>query len=308
MADNSLVAKLQKILALTKSPVEGEAQAAAEMLAKLLTKHNLEVADLERQTGTVAAVGEERFDRLGQDVPEWKLSLAQVLAKHFYCYAIVNYSSRREGALFIGRPENVDALKAMYTWLLRHIYSISCEEHKAHPHIDGRRWHRPFCEGVVDRLETRLQAMREREHEVAPEAMALVVNRDAEIGDYMEERFGYRRDGRETAAQRKRREADEELLRSDPDAYYRKYPWQRPLTPEQEAAQEARQEAVRAAERKRAERRERARQQRPPSAAQRERNAAAWDRWDARRAGHAASERVNLEPFLKGGKSAQKLA
>ena len=47
LANEALMSKLRKVLALKKGGSEGEAAAAAATLARLLQKHNLDIADLE---------------------------------------------------------------------------------------------------------------------------------------------------------------------------------------------------------------------------------------------------------------------
>lgn len=291
MTTESIIDKLNKILALTKSPVEGEATAAAEMLQKLLTKHNLEIADLERAGAVdVTPVTEERIQTFTKYRPDWNYQLAAVLGRHFYSYPM----RAGDDIMFIGRPENIAALRVMYSWMLKQIARIANEERPNHPHIGGRRFWNPFCEGMVSRLYTRLEDRRAEMATVSPDAMALVVHHNTEIGDYMEGKWGVRYDGQETAKRRADREAKEELLRTDPDEYYRKYPWERPLTPEEQAARDAEDEKARERYARRSAR------QRPVSDEKLER----WrQEREATRAGVVAGDRVNIEPFLKAGPS-----
>lgn len=301
--NDSLVDKLQKILALTKSPVEGEASAAVAMLTKLLAKHNLDMADLESSGKAEAPkVGREAFDGGKGKTVRYRLDLAEVLAKHFFCYPMLDYTSG--SVVFIGRPENTDSLKMLYAWLLKQIWRISTEEHaKVGSMIHGKRWHAGFGEGIVDRLGERLKAIRDAQTTDVT-MNALVVHHDTEISDWMEENYGIRVDGRMTAKDRARAEADAELLATDPEAYYRKYPWQLPLTDEQKAEQDARREASWAEFDKRSEAaRKRAETRRQKYGS----TQTEWDKYERRQdlrraqsAGYEAGDRVNLQPFLAG--------
>lgn len=127
MTTPAFIDKLQKVLALTKSPNEFEAQAAADILAKLLKAHNLDMADLEAR-GTEAAPGvEERGHDLGKAAFQWKLDLARYIANFYYCEAIVFAD---KSLVFIGRPDNVQSLQMLYGWLIDQIKRIATEERK----------------------------------------------------------------------------------------------------------------------------------------------------------------------------------
>src|SRR2546423_3993388 len=120
--DTKLLDRLRKILALTESPVEGEAQAAAMKLQELLTEHNLSIADLEKRGHQAPPVGESAHD-LGKAGFTWKLDLAETIADHYFCHAIV--SRYRKTVSFVGRPDNVDSLQMLYTWVIDQIKRIS---------------------------------------------------------------------------------------------------------------------------------------------------------------------------------------
>ena len=313
-----LIEKLRKILALTTSPVEGEAQAATFKLKELLTEHNLEIADLEKRGCNVAPEILKQQHDLGKAAFQWKLDLADMIAKHFFCHSLTGrygrWSSDKE-VHFIGRPDNVEALQMIYVWLINQIKAISAQARRDHyvrtnEHIDPLRWQVSFGRGVVDRLDDRLEDLMKRKQAMAAKesAGALVIHHEAEISDYLEKHHNYRTDGRKTAREMER-EANEammaDLLKKDPEAYYAKRPWERPLTPEQQAEKDKKD----AAEAKRQARNDRRREK----AAQ---DRGYWGRRSygsidlkaedqkskARRAGNEAAKDINLEPFLKGGK------
>src|SRR5690242_21915453 len=114
----SLQTKLQRILALTTSPNENEAAVAMEMLQKLLTQHNLSIADLETRGQKAPGIHDKAFD-LGKAAFKWKLNLASVIADHYYCHPLVDYTQK--SVRFVGRPDNVDSLTALYRWIIEQI-------------------------------------------------------------------------------------------------------------------------------------------------------------------------------------------
>jgi hypothetical protein len=329
--DAKLLARLQKVLALTTSPEEGEAAAAAAMLARMLKEHNLSVADLEAKGQAKPGVTKGGLD-LGAAKWRWKVQLAQALAKHFYCVALdaQGETSTRGGVVFVGRPDNVESLSMLYAWLVDQVKEISAKERRAHAektgdHVDPLRWQLHFGEGAVERLAERLE---ERARKAAAEyagSTALAVSHATEVSDYLEREHGFRADGQPTAKEKAEREArkaeiakwkaDDEawqaLLRSDPEAAYRARPWMRPakpLTPEEQAKKDAREakEAKRRARQENAYRRAQERRYEREAARARspeERRKRAQARL-AGDAGHAAGDRVNLEPLLEGGEEA----
>lgn len=309
--------KLAKVLALTTSPNEGEAAAAMLHLQRLLKQHNLTVADLEAKGQAKPEIQKRGYD-LAKAAFKWKLNLAECIAEFHYCYAIVNHNAKTVN--FIGRPDNVEALEMLYGWLIEQIRQLSTRTRKEHiqttnEHIDPLRWQLQFGLGVVSRLDDRLAEIKaRREKEMADEAgTALVVHHGAEISDWLEEKYGYRVDGKKTKKERDREEMQrvrdeylDKLKVEDIEAYYKECPWERPLTPEQAKRQEE--------EQAKWEKEENARRRK--NQARRERRLALgggyrpekeidWDAEDqkdvARRAGAASAKEINLEPFLEGG-------
>lgn len=287
----NLIEKLQKILALTDSPVEGEAQAAAAMIQKMLTKHGLSMADLEKKGAAAPGIKEQGHD-LGKAAFTWKLDLAEAIADHYFCYSIVRRGAKT--VTFVGRPENVESLQMLYAWLINQIKRIASEERKKQAeHVDPLRWQVNFGIGAVERLSTRLKEQGDRD--VDADAMALVVHHRTEISDYLEERFGYRKDGKRTKEDQAwhdkyqaQKKAKEDLKLNDPEEFYRQYPNERPEAVARREAEWARESA-----------------KNQKRYANRKGPRIDWVKEDqayaAKSAGRQAASRINLEPFLGGG-------
>lgn len=291
---------------MTASPNENEAAVAVSKLTELLQRHNLSVADLEEKGAAAPEVSATDVDtRSGKHL--WKLVLARVLSKHFFCYAMTDNWDRKTPVKFIGRPENVESLKMIYSWLLRQIEQISRAEHINYPEIHGIRWARHFGDGMVGRLEERLRELRERMAE-DPTMMALVIHHESEISDWMEENMGRRIDGKMTKKEAAREANMEAMKLSDPEEYYRRRPWERPQPPAvpktevELAAAEAASDRYwdiiqkrRMAAKKRWEGHHKAY------------DSSAYDSDMASRAGERAADKVNLQPFLRGGEKDDRL-
>src|SRR5580765_822997 len=264
VVDDRIIAKLRKILALTASPEEGEAAAAAEMLQKFLIQHNLSVADLESKGGQKTVAITESGVNLGKAAFNWKLDLADEIAEHYFCVGIVNRVMKT--VTFAGRPENVEALQMLYAWVVEQIKRLASEERKRHQvehneHIDPLRWQVNFGNGAVRRLMTRLNNKKEEQDEATT---ALVVHHSKERSDYTEAKYGRRYDGQDTKREAERRAywdayykkqdeerakeqaEDEKLLATDPEAYYAKFPNRHPDVQKEQQRREARNAARRA--------------------------------------------------------------
>jgi hypothetical protein len=297
-----IVERLQKVLALMSSPMEGEAQAAAHKLEELLTLHNLSMADLEMKGGSKPDVLEDKHD-LGKAAFTWKLNLAEGIAKYYYCHPIVNRYAKT--VRFVGRKDNVESLKMLYSWLIDQIKRISGEERKIYmqkneEHIDPLRWQVNFGIGAVSRLQEMLKEKTERDNQ---SVMALVVHHETEISDYMEKQYGYRTDGQKTEREKEqdkereeRRKRKEELKARDLEAYYQEYPWERPLTEKEQAKRDKEQAKADRAWEKRWERRNSRESRKTYSIKDLEKMRQGRD---SRKAGYAAGSRLNLEPFVE---------
>jgi len=331
MADDTLHEKLRKILALTNSPVEGEAAAASAMLSKFLTKYNLSIADLELKGASRPGVKEHGVD-LGKAAFKWKLDLAEGIAEFYYCAPMVNKTYKT--VKFIGRPDNVEALQMLYTWVIDQIKVIARDERRKHydrtgEHIDPLRWQLGFGIGAVDRLVERLKEMKAREaedmsHDEFGNVTALAVHHQSEVSDYLEKEYGYRTDGKETESDRKRRQyydnltaewdrkaREQEYLKSecerlgDMEPYYTAYPDQRPEVIAK--AEEERSERMRKWEKEEA-----ARERRRKGPAYRPVRESPADlvkeeqQQKAQQSGSDNAHKVNLRPFVDDGKKPSK--
>lgn len=83
---NNIDEKIRKIVALIDgAATEGEARAASLALQRLLVANNLKLEDINLDDSP-AEVGEEVCD-LGRRIPEWKKTLALVVAANYRCRA-----------------------------------------------------------------------------------------------------------------------------------------------------------------------------------------------------------------------------
>lgn len=316
--------RIQKVLAITNSPNEQEAASAAAMLSRMLEEHNLSMADIEAKGAKGPGIRQSGHD-LGKAAFKWKMDLAEGIAEFYYCAPLVDRKTKT--VAFVGRPENVEALTALYSWVIDQIRAIATTERRSHydatgEHIDPLRWQLGFGEGAVDRLIDRLRELKARQqedlsHDQMGNVTAMVIHRQSEVSDYLEEKFGYRTDGKltkreadsEARWQKYREERDaadlakEELLLSckasgDMEPFYLAYPEMRP---EEIAKRELANEKWLRDERKKEERNARRRtgSWRAGPAVDHEKEQQA-DM--AREVGRKSAGKINLQPFIEGAK------
>lgn len=317
-----MINRLQKLLQTqSRASTEAESATAAALLQRFLTEHNLSVADLEAKGAAAPSIGETAHD-LGKAAFRWKLDLAEGIAEFYYCASIID--RYRKTVKFAGRPENVESLTMLYQWVIDQIKTIATTERRAHydttgEHIDPLRWQLGFGEGAARRLIERLRELKARQLEdmsrdESGNVTALAIHHQSEVSDYLEAKFGYRTDGKQTKVERERAErwakeiAAKDDLRikceaaGDMEPFYTEYPWDRPDSLEDIAARKKADEAWEKKEAKRAARR--------TGRVPREK-VVDYDKQDqmysARESGKASAGKVNLQPFIGGATERKKV-
>ncbi len=322
-----LLGKLSKLLEVkNRAATEAEATTAAALLSRFLTEHNLSIADIEKKGQTAPGITEGAHD-LGKAAFKWKLDLAEGIAEFYYCAPLVD--RYRKTVKFVGRPDNVEALTMLYSWVIEQVKDIAREGRRAHfdetgEHIDPLRWQVSFGEGAVSRLIVRLREMRTRQQEDASAArndmgdiVGLQLHHATEASDYLEVKYGYRKDGKRTKAEQEReeryqkRQEEKDSLKvvceanGDMEPYYEAYPFERPDTPEEIAEREKRDAKWLADWHKKEARNARRRTGSYREAKVDYEKEAQSSR--AREAGSAAAGRVNLQPFVGGATDRKKV-
>lgn len=160
----SIISKIQKLVAKAESAKEvGNIEEAAAFSAKvneLLTRHNLAISDID--TDDVDEVTGVRIDDLGLTTKagKWTISLLSVIAEHNYCSTIYHQSRRIKGfrvktestasVTIIGRPDNVEVVKYLYSVLKRQFESMCKSEWNAYLRTAKNRISETFNISVKD--------------------------------------------------------------------------------------------------------------------------------------------------------------
>ena len=183
-AQNPMLERIAKLLALAESPNEHEAQAAMSAAQRLMLKHNIEAA----VSGTTTSYC---FRHLGQAtgrISEHERRLAMILDEFFFVQVIwvpvwrVTDAKRGSVLEVCGSRDNVELAAYVYDFLS---YTASAL-YRADRKRRGDRTHqarRKFLAGVMSGFHERLKSERKRS-----ETQGLVWAGDAELGGYFRRR------------------------------------------------------------------------------------------------------------------------
>ena len=183
-AENRVLDRVAKLLALAESPNVHEAQAAASAAQRLMLKHNLDLAAARAQRGY-------SFRHLGEPsgrISEAERWIANILREHFFVETIWVPAYRpadgKAGRVLeiCGTPANLELASYVYDFLL-HAGERLWIAHKKENGIRGNRDRRAFLAGVMAGFLEKLRSERR-----ANEKAGLVWVGDAELGRYFRRR------------------------------------------------------------------------------------------------------------------------
>jgi len=147
MNHESLLDTIRRLLALSKSPNEHEAQLAAAKAAELMRRHNLDAA-------SVASRGEhvEETAEAYQRVPYVVHLVADLVDRHFFVESFLAKKADTE-IVFYGRRENVAVALYVYHVLLRTFKELA----RQHCHAHGGHVRRLYLLGLRDGYERTIE-------------------------------------------------------------------------------------------------------------------------------------------------------
>jgi len=175
--EEKLIDKIKKLLALSKSPNESEAELAARRVHELLTKYNLSMDDIEEKEireGNIIS---------GRALKKWRHLLIDAVAKYYYCQSL-QYTSNSGyyRMVFIGQKHNIFICKSMYEYLEKAILKECKIIHK-----NAKNTYREnFKIGMVIRISERMEEL--AKEIFAPGEKALVVTENKLIEKYLEDK------------------------------------------------------------------------------------------------------------------------
>ena len=185
---SSVIAKVQKLLSLSKSSNIHEAENAARIASKLIEEYRLSSVDLEvsgQSPEEELIEDDEYIYETGRVIP-WKLSLCSTLVSH-YGLAWMNeatYATGRKGSRFklFGRKSDIEVCKYMFMYLSLQCQRLADLEAKGKGHI----FVFSYCNGFVAGIREQLRLSREEAKATATSAAIVKIDsRGKEANDFM---------------------------------------------------------------------------------------------------------------------------
>jgi hypothetical protein len=209
-----LLAKIEKLMALSGSPNEHEAASAVSKAQQLLFAHHLAVEDLPRLRGTRTSrdgrIVEVRYGELVGDRPAlWQRTLADAVAKSSFC-AMINQRRWQpapgggivevHNLLLIGRPSDVELARRTLDFLTEALVRLAnafvidlANRQGAAPRrraTPARTAYTAYLDGAADSVARRLLASFATRAQETHRSAALVERREDELAAYLADRTG----------------------------------------------------------------------------------------------------------------------
>lgn len=183
--DPQVLARIQKLMALTteRGASEAEAAVAAGHVQRLLAEHNLSMAAVEA-SGQSAGPGGQRTktEVKRRQVYKWQRQLMSAVANLNFCLALEKFQYKEntsptfDGYQLIGRVDNVASARVMFEYLLQVIERLARADANDDPTQFFTRSAHSFKEGcavrLVERLERRRREIIEEQAKAAREQAA----------------------------------------------------------------------------------------------------------------------------------------
>jgi len=157
----SVIDRVQKLLALSKSSNANEAAAAAAAANRLIDQYRLSEADLESTTDSVEPIEEDAgYIYESGRINPWKSQLVSVLIRHYGLAAWndTDFSTGRQVSRYrlVGRKSDITIAKYMFSWLTTECQRLSDREAKG----KGRIYVGSYCLGFVNGVAAQLRLSR----------------------------------------------------------------------------------------------------------------------------------------------------
>lgn len=200
--------KLRKLIRMQEGAIkigsEGEANNAAALIAKLLTKYNLAMADIDMTEKKVSVIEENvlstyTFKAIGGD---WEFRLMYVICKYNFCQCFKYGSNSSHKMVLFGKQENLDTVKWMNNLLAErfvalgkiHFKEYQLTNEYSYKPIGLDTYLRRYLLGASAGLETKFKDEKFKESindaVYGNRVTALVVQNDKAIVNYRTEKYG----------------------------------------------------------------------------------------------------------------------
>lgn len=164
MNDKSkIIDKIQKLLALSKSPNEHEAARAAEKAQELLATYNIDVSEVEVEEAKASVIQ----DSVRTKSKAWMRIVRSAAAHMYFCeYYYSKYQQeapqRKRGFVtydlhfYVGEPHNIAVAKMMSEYLIATVSRLAREGARVHLKQERNRYRKAFTNSCAVRLRKRI--------------------------------------------------------------------------------------------------------------------------------------------------------
>lgn len=178
--------KLQKLLALSTSPVEAEAKAAMDKARELMRKYNIREVDIPRDDdGGTDFIKTETVDGYTARHAAWESQLAAAICHCFDVECVIQRRPGKWNLMFIGTDSECTIVTDLYKRLRRTISKMSVAYARS---TDGNyaRLHKSYAFGMIKTVRDRLVKI----YMELPTSTDLVLVKKEAIANKMQELFG----------------------------------------------------------------------------------------------------------------------
>lgn len=198
------LAKLKKLYESAKVCSQGEAEAAARAINRLLTEYNLTMDEIgsfeEKEANSVMheEISGFTYKSIGGN---WEHRLTYVICKWNFCRCYT-YGSSYKRVIIVGERQNIETVKWLVDMLKERFVAFSKDRYKEYlkslqswdKPMSKDKFQRSYLLGCAQGLDIKLREDHEREkkeeQELAARINALVVRKDAAVVKYVEEQWG----------------------------------------------------------------------------------------------------------------------
>jgi hypothetical protein len=208
MTEEKILSRVRKMLALAndEAATEGERENAMRMAHNLLTKHQLDMADVDAHARE-ADDPRGHFDNDGWNMP-WCREVRATVAHLFMCkYYFQKINATRGKHHFVGRESQATTAMFLADWLVRCILKEGAKRygHNLLPET------RAFCLGASHRLWMRVREMEAaKQAEIRAQGYGLVLADQAKVEALANDEF-VKAMGTDIVTQKARKQADIDL-------------------------------------------------------------------------------------------------
>lgn len=208
MSDNldKIKGKLQKLMKLyegaKKIKSEGEANAAAAAIQRLLAEYNLSMGDIERDEED-DAIKEEIMScyRIKFIGGQWEFALMNVLCKYNFCKAAHYGAHKNKQMMFFGKKENMETVKWMYFMLCDRFVALGKNRFYRHQETEEyvcepigldtylRRYLMGCVRGLEDKFEEEKRSTDKNDKDFSDKVTALTIRNEEAIQEYIRQKY-----------------------------------------------------------------------------------------------------------------------